>query len=73
MWELAGRIIGAGHNVLRIILFLAAAEMLVRPHQSQLTAVGPLFAGNRSPQESLDANRVTIMGISMSTTFQQVA
>ena len=60
-------------NVPRIILVLVAAEMLVKPNKSLLTPEGPLFAANKFPQESLGATRVTIMSISMSTPFWQVA
>lgn len=60
-------------NVPRIVLVLVAAEMLVKPNKSLLTPEGPLFAANKFPQESLSANRVTIMSISMSTPFWQVA
>lgn len=56
-------------NVPKIILVLVAAKMLVKPNKSQLTPDSPLFAANKFPQESLNANRVTIMSISMSTPF----
>lgn len=50
-------------------LVLIVAKVRVRPNQSQVSVVDPLFAGNRFQQESLDANKVTTTDIFISTTF----
>jgi hypothetical protein len=49
-------------------VFWVAANVLVKPNQSQLTTASPLLIANMFPQESLAVTTVLV-----STTFQQVA